>query len=344
MGTDDDERVGWRGALFGAAAVAVASALVIGGLWLRVTLVEADAMDAMAILDGDLVLVAERVHGGDGETSLPGGARLVAVDARTGALRARTRIDGRELLGRYGEGTGKIWLRVTEGGLEARSAGGPNLLDVVEREADLVARLPDLRALARSPNTTCLERATGAVRTTTDDGRHVAYDLAREVVSPSLRPGCGPWTATASSVRLADGRLLATEERPGTERRELGLRRADAPRGEPAEPVGVEGLDLELLADPTSSGASPMRPLQVGPHVLVLRRTSRADDAETELARVDVEARREVWSARLGRPRGRLVAAAVVGATGVLVVQDEGTVRAVDLTSGAVLWGRGRGT
>ena len=247
---------------------------------------------------------------------------------RTGAARADAH-RRRELLGRYGEGTGKIWLRVTQGGPSA-GRGGPNL-DVVEREADRGAP-PDPRARPQ-PQHHAPERATGAVRTTTDDGRHSPTIRARGRL-PSLRPGAARGiTVGPKCGSPTDGCSRRWMAR--TERRELGSG-AWTPAWQPPSPSAWRASTRARRSD--ELGASPMRPLQVGPHVLVLRRTSRADDAG--LARVDVERGARCGRAP-GRPRGRLVAAAVG--------RDRRSWSgrrhcAVDLTSGAVLWGRGRGT
>lgn len=307
----DEGKMTWRSWASGVAAVVVATSVVFLLMHLRVLYLGVDSVPGFAVR-GDDVVVFERVFGGEESA---GGDRLVRLDVRSGEVKRRVRADDGEWLG---EVAGLVWFKVHDG-LEARDFDS---LELKLAAKDLLQKFPELAGLHERFH--CYDRPVHALRFTTPDGRHVSFDLAAQVMSPTSDTGCASRSSGGFSATLADGRTLELRRVPQTDRSELALRDGEA--------LGSSGLEVQLLFDRQKNL------VRLEDDVLLLRRTGTAQTAPTQLVRVSLTEKKERWATTLHA--GRLGLEDLVVVSGVIVMGDGHRVFAVDATSGALKWQR----
>lgn len=292
----------WKGVVASLVAVAGAVVLIWCLEWVWVTWGPADQVDAFFVA-GERVVVSERNHEGDED---PGGVRLVAIDAATGAVTKRVRADDRTLVGVIG---GRAWFR-TNTGLEARDL---STLEVVLSEQQLRSQLPALAPLTRY-DVGCFDATSRTFRFVGDDGNNLAFDFATATLARTPDTNC----ASRDPLAYSAGRVTQVRV-PSSQRAELQL---------DGTPLGISGLNMRFV---------PLDGALDG-DVLVQRRASTSPDANTELARVDVIRKREKWVSVLWRRGGDLRRVELAGSA--LVVGDGMRMVALDLATGRELWRR----
>jgi len=256
--------------------------------------------------------VFERVFGGEESV---GGDRLVRLDVRTGEVKRRVRADDGTWVG---EVAGLVWFKVPDG-LEARDFDS---LEVKLAAKDLLQKFPELKGLAERSQ--CYDAFVHAIRFTAPDGRHVRFDLAAQVMSPSDDTGCSSPSLGGSSATLPDGRTIELRRVPQSDRTELAIRNGEA--------LGSSGLEVQLLFDRHKNL------VRLDDDVLLVRRTGTAQGAPTEVVRVSPTEKKERWATPLHD--GRLGFEELVIASGVIVLGDGHRVFALDAVTGALKWKR----
>ena len=309
--SDDGEKMTWRSWALGLGALAAAMGVFTLFMHLRVLYLGVDSVAGFAVR-GDQVVVFERVFGG--EESI-GGDRLVRLDVRTGEVKKRVRADDGEWLG---EVDGLVWFKRHDG-LEARDFDS---LEVKHAAKDLLQKFPELAGIERL---LCADRGAHAIRFTAPDGRHVRFDLASQVMSPTDDTGCGSTSAEGVSGTLPDGRTLELRRVPQTARSELAIAGGEA--------LGSSGLEVNLLVDWRRKALA-----RVDDDVLFVRRTGTAEDSPTQLVRVSPTEKKERWATSLHD--GRLGFEDLVIVDGVIVLGDGHRVFALDAATGALKWKR----
>ncbi|MDP1918299.1 MAG: PQQ-binding-like beta-propeller repeat protein [Myxococcales bacterium] len=309
--SDDDEKMTWRSWAIGLSALAAATTVFFLFMHLRVLFLGVDSVAGFAVR-GDQVVVFERVFGGEESV---GGDRLVRLDVRTGEVKKRVRADDGEWLG---EVDGLVWFKRVDG-LEARDFDS---LEVKHAAKDLLQKFPELAGIDRF---LCSDRLAHAIRFTTRDGRHVRFDLAAQVMSPTDDTGCGSNSVEAYSGTLPDGRTLELRGVPQSTRSELAIKGGEA--------LGSSGLEVNLLVDSRRKQLA-----RVGDDVLFVRRTGNAQDSPTEVVCVSPQEKKERWATSLHD--GRLGFEDLVIVDGVIVLGDGHRVFALDAATGALKWKR----
>lgn len=309
--SDDDEKMTWRSWAIGLGALAAAMGVFSLFMHFRVLYLGVDSVAGFAVR-GDQVVVFERVFGGEESV---GGDRLVRLDLRSGEVKHRVRADDGEWLG---EVDGLVWFKKHDG-LEARDFDS---LEVKHSAKDLLQKFPELAGL--SERLLCSDRVAHALRFTTPDGRHVRFDLASQVMSPTDDTGCSSPSLGGASATLPDGRELELRRVPQSDRSELALRNGDA--------LGSSGLEVQLLFD------RQKHLVRLDDDVLLVRRTTTSQDAPTQVVRVSLAEKKERWATSLHD--GRLGFEDLVLVDGVLVLGDGHRVFALDAATGALKWKR----
>lgn len=300
--------------LLGFGALAGFTVLFFIGLHLWVLFAPADAVQGFAVHGGEVV--ALEAHYG-GEEGISGG-RLVRIDARTGAVTHRQRLDWRSFVGQVDD---ELWLR-TEDGLEVRSLPS---LELVADGFVLAQRQPELAVLGDPERSACVDLPRRQVRFVAKDGRNVAFDLKTRALTPSDDTGCSSSSAGFAGGTLRDGRRLQTGSMPASQRKELTLDGA---------PLGLDGLELQVFV----SDQRTQQLLELDGDALLSRRTATTDDGEAELLRLSLTEKKARWSTPLGVQR--LSAEQVARVGDVLVVGDGHRLFALDWATGRLLWKR----
>lgn len=272
------------------------------------------------VADGDHLVVFEATSF-DGEEH----SRLVRLAATNGAEVASKSLafNGEALIGL---GNGTLWLR-SESGLVTRS---PTTLEVVEDEAALRSRIPELGVFKTDPvaETTgtrprgCFDVPTKTFRFPAPDGRFVGVSFDSGQLVPVDSVGCMARNATDVRAETPAGPLVF-ERLPQSQRQQVVNQAREA--------LGVSGLELAFLQLPAGA---------LGGDVLVKRTSELGEAGTTQLVRLDVGARREAWSTELVRRRSDIEDAALIGSNVVLIAGVR--LLAIDPTTGAVRWSRGK--
>lgn len=312
--------------VIGVGALVVAATIVIGAFELRIRYASADALDGF-VLVGEDVLVVDRLHSGDGETSLPGGARVLLLDSVTGAVKSRKRVGADHRL--VTVAAGAVWLRVRGKSFAAYDVPS---FSVHATHDELASRAAELRELNDAG---CYDEKSGAWRFTRTDGRFVAFRFADSTVAPADSSSCSSLAAVARTGRLADGRTVWLRSVLSSARSQLVIG-----EGAKSAPVGeLTYLEGQLLLDPQTGRDG--RLLTPAPKdVLITRRTGANSTSGTEIARVSLDEKVERWSARLS-DRATRVEQAEAHAGG-LYLRDASTLTVLDLETGNVRWRYGR--
>lgn len=324
MADEDEDRRTWP---ITVALLTFALAVIFGVFELRLRYGNADAMDGYALL-GEHMLVVDRLHGG-GESSPPGGTRLVLLDPATGRVAKRTRIS--EGLSFVAALDGVVWMHAYRGTFEAYDA---TTLERRSSEAELLGRVPALRALVDVEEAGCFDAALGAWRFTDGSGRYMAFGFRDQSISPLSSASCPPRKSVETkSGKLTNGKVVALRNVPNGKRDALFVGDHAA-----ATPVGsLSFLEAHLLA----RGGSDEAPLLTtnDDDVFVVRRTGTRSEDPSELVRVALSSGEETWSARIDDGRARVEQVDV--ASGRLFVRSGSRLTVIDVDSGAVRWRRG---
>lgn len=314
--------------LMGAGAVCGVSALVFGVFWLQLRYASPDVIDGFTF-SGEELVVLDRIHDGDGESSMPGGARHLVFDLTSGEVKSRRTL--RDAGAWVTIVDDALWLRRAER-LEARDA---RTFDVRHSADALVRRTPELGDAAEGRG--CYDGETQSWTFQTKDGRYVAYALASRTAVSVPSTSCREVPATGDHGALPDGRALGFRPVPGAARRRLFA----GPAEEPLAPVGdLTYLEGKLLLDP---GGPPREPLLLSPSkddVLLTRRSSVDAAGPTELVRVSLAENAERWAVAIAPTRASVERAGLQGR--LLVVSTGARLTVIDADTGQVRWRHGR--
>lgn len=320
----DDARDNRRGWLISIGLLVLAMAILFGFFELRIRYADADATDGYAMV-GDQLLVVDRLHGG-GESSPPGGTRLLLLDPATGKVARRRQVA--EGLSFVAVVDGLVWMRRYMGTFEAFDVA---TLERRKSEKEVLARVPALHALVDVEDAGCFDASMSRWRFTDGSGRYVAFGFRDESIVSVPSTGCPPRANIETrSGKLPSGKELTLRDVPNGKREALFV-------GDRTQVGVLEFLEAHLLS---GGGPDASKLLTTnGDDVFVVRRTGTRSEDPSEVVRVLLSSGTEAWAAPIDAGRTRVEQANLVGDS--LLVRSGSRLSAIDTVSGAVRWHRG---